>query len=169
MDYDLLYENIVKGCSSCGGTGTVKVSDTEVNFCSCMEYYIFMIKQIENNVPLKYILNYKPIEIDDKKVYYLFKDDDYGFNMFMTLSKKYNMMLINSVNMFTANIDSTTDGVMIYNLGLETFQNNGIVLYRLIKEIEDRRLYGIFSFSIGRENLRRYYPEFIEQSVNGEI
>jgi hypothetical protein len=170
VNYDVIYNNIVKGCKICNGSGTVALSNTEVKFCVCMQQYIFIIKMTELGVPLSYIFSYqKAITVNpssSSKSLFLFQNDLVSFNVFMTLVEEgKNMVLKDSVNMFTLNNYEDLDGVMIYNLGLETFQNNSIVLYRIIKETEDRNLHGIFSFAIKKESLNNYYLDFVKRKI----
>jgi hypothetical protein len=169
VNYDVIYNNIVKGCKICNGSGTVPISNTEVKFCACMQQYIFIIKMTELGVPLSYIFSYKntPITTSVYKSMFIFQNDVMSFNIFMSLVEEgKNMILKDSVNMFTLNNYEDLDGVMVYNLGLETFQNNSIVLYRIIKETEDRNLHGIFSFAISKENLNKYYLDFVKKRID---
>lgn len=166
MNYDTFYNNTVKGCKICNGSGTVPISNTEIKFCSCMKQYIFVIKMTELGVPLSYIFSYQKANADGK-IKFIFQNDVLSFNIFMTLAEEgKNMALKDSVNMFTLNNYEDLDGVMVYNLGLETFQNNSIVLYRIIKETEDRNLHGIFSFAISKENINKYYLDFVKKRID---
>ena len=126
---------------------------------------------LELGVPLKYIMGYTPVEVDLKKrVYFVFKDDQYAFNIFITLAMephKRRMFLTDSMQMYYLSNYQEKDGVMIHNLGLETKKDSSLVLYRVIKEVEERGLYGIFSFAINRENLDTYYSKFIVSRING--
>ena len=170
MNYDAIYNNTVRCCKICNGTGTVTISATEVKFCTCMQQYIFIIKMTELGVPLSYIFSYQKAittnPASSSKSMFIFQNDTVSFNIFMTLVEEgKNMILKDSVNMFTMNDYSDLDGVMVYNLGLETFQNNSIVLYRIMKEAEDRHLTGIFSFAISKENLNKYYLDFVKKKI----
>jgi hypothetical protein len=166
MQYDTIYNNLVSQCKICNGTGTVAISNTEVKFCVCMQQYMFIIKMTELGVPLKYIFSYIKAELPPSRSIFVFQDDEFAFDIFMTLVEDgKNMVLKDSVNMFTLNDYSDLDGLMLYNLGLETFQNNSIVLYRIMKEVEDRNIYGIFSFAIKKESLTNYYLEFVKKKI----
>ena len=171
MNLDLLYNNIVKSCPKCKGTGTVEVTETSIRFCECMEFYITATQMLELGVPLKYIMGYTPVEVDlKKKIYFVFKDDQHAFNTFITLAREPNkqrMFLTDSMQMYYLSNYQEKDGVMIHNLGLETKKDSSLVLYRIIKEVEERDLYGIFSFAISRDKLDTYYSQFIVSRIHG--
>jgi len=160
-----MYDNIVKGCKICSGTGTVVLSPTEVQFCNCMKQYIFIIKMTELGVPISYIFSFCKLSYS-QKTHFIFQNDSLAFNRFMSeVEDGKNMVLKDSVNMFTLNNYDGVDGIMVYNLGLETFQNNSLVLYRIIKEAEDRGLVAIFSFAVKKESLTNYYLDFIKKRI----
>lgn len=167
MDKNILYQNTVKSCTKCNGTGVKDMSTIDIVFCECQEFYNFVCRWYDSGIPIKYIYNYEKIEINwDKKIYFFFQDDQNAFNTLMSLPDWCNYGIKTSNEMFNLNKINNYAGIMIYNLGLETFQNNSLVLYRLIKEIEDNRCFGIFSFAIKESNLSNFYLDFIKKKIN---
>ena len=165
MNFELLYQNLVKDCKKCNGTGTINSTETDIVFCDCLSHYIFIVKMLEVGVPLKYVMSFSRTDVKHKLLFF-YKDDQTAFNAYMSLASD-NIISIHASNvMFEIKDFEDKDGIMVYGLGLETFQNNSLTLLRLIKEAEDRGLYGIFSFVISRENLKTYYADFVSEKIN---
>jgi len=163
---DILYKKIIGSCTKCNGVGTISLSDTEIQFCECMKFFIFFVQMLDIGVPIKFIFGYDQIEIPkSKKIFFIFKEDQHSFNLCMNLAKSRKFIIMPSTNCFRINNFSEFDGMMIYNIGLETYKDNSVILYRLIKEAIDNDIYGIFSFAISRDNLKTYYNKFIEDIV----
>lgn len=166
MNLEAYYQNLVKKCKDCKGVGTIPVSDTEIKLCHCMTNYMFVVQMSNLGVPFSKIISYNNIpNADKKKIHFIFKDDDKAFNLFMSLVPNYKLSLYESTNMYSATNFQSIDGVMIYNLGLETFNNNGLTLYRIMKDVKDRDLFGIFAFAIKKEVLKFHYPDFIAAEI----
>lgn len=168
MDNHSLYKQIVSTCDKCKGQGHKIISVVEVQLCDCMKFYSFAVKMNQLSVPLSYIFSFKNADIPqiNKKQMIFFKDDQTAFNHFMSLAIENQMHLCDATRMYEIKDFETIDGLMVYNLGLETFPNNSLVLYRILKEIEDRRLYGIFSFAISKSNVKTTYAKYVADKVN---
>lgn len=164
MNFDKLYSNTVKNCQKCNGTGTVDKTEVSVVFCDCMKFYIFAVRNIELGVPLSYVLGYKkpdPPILTTITSYY--KNEQVAFNQFMAVSQTGNCKIMSSTEMYLLQDFRELDAVLIYNLGLETFQNNVANLVRILNEIKSRNIIGIFSFSIPKDKMNITYPPSITE------
>lgn len=167
MDKEKLYQQTVKCCDKCKGTGIKDMSTIEIQLCECQEFYNFACRMYDLGVPIKYIFNFNRIDITfEKKIFFIFQNDQLAFNTFMSLPEWCNYGLKVSNEMFNLTNIKQYCGIMVYNLGLETFQNNSLVLYRLIKEVEDNRCFGVFSFAIKESNVSNFYLDFIRKKIN---
>jgi hypothetical protein len=165
MNFDKLYTNMVKNCKDCNGTGTINKTERSIVFCHCMKFYIFAVRNIELGVPLSYVLGHtKPNVPAHIGLNCYFKNEQQSFNCFMNESALANCKIISATEMYLLQDFRELQVVLIYNLGLETFQNNVANLVRIMNEIKSRGIIGIFSFSIDKEKLAYTYPQSVAES-----
>lgn len=169
MSFDKVYQNVVKSCKDCSGTGMKEKTEKTVTFCHCMKFYIFAVKNYDLGVPLGYIFQYQPISNTSTGCHFYFKEESSAFNHFMNSSSVGNSRIISSTEMYLLNDFKNLDLVLIYNLGLESFSNNHATLMRIVNEVRNRQIIGIFSFSIQRDRLNYHYPESICNLISCQV
>ncbi len=169
MSFDKLYNTTVKNCSTCKGTGTVNKTDKSIAFCHCMKFYIFAVRNMELGVPFSYVLGVdntlQPLKAG---VYSFFKQEKIAFDYFMMNSMTGNCKIISATEMYLLNDFRELDLLLIYNLGLENFQNNSATLFRIMNECRTRNVIAILSFSIDKMNLIHHYSKSVVDSVNAK-
>lgn len=177
MNFDLLYSNVVKNCHLCNGTGMNIVTDTSVSFCDCFKYYIFITRMVNLGIPIKHAMNYTNIQVDIKQTqYFMFGEETLAFNTAMSIMTKDiktvgnpNILVMSSSELYKFfNLDDY-DGLMIYNLGLENIKDNSLILQRHMKDVVDKGLYGIFSFSVAKKDLGMYYLDSVKKFVDESL
>lgn len=167
MSFDKLYNTTVKNCKNCNGTGTVNKTDRSITFCHCMKFYIFAVRNMELGVPFAYVLGYtQPSGVYKPGSYMFYKQEKEAFDAFMSVSAIGNCKILSSTEMYTLNDFRDLDVVLIYNLGLENFQNNSATLYRIMNECRTRGVTAFFSFSVVKQNLIHHYSKSVVDILN---
>lgn len=168
MNFDKLRSNIVGKCEICGGTGIKETTITDVKFCDCYKFLLFLKKGYDQGFPIQYSIQYEPPEVDlNKKICFYFKDERTAFFHSIRLFKDLNLdiRVFCSSKMWDVS-DFDFDGFILYGIGLETFQNNSLQLIRIMNEAVTRGVYAIFSFYIPYDKIDFHYHENVKLLIN---
>lgn len=167
LDTDRLYKQLVSNCKICGGVGSIIESETNLHFCDCMKFYMFIVQMVQKGFPIKYIYDYSENNIKTDRIFFTFGNDDIAFNSALKRVKDGYRLQIRAVDKCYEITDVIRgDGVMIYNIGLESNSLHIKNLMRLIKEVDDNQLVGIFAFTIREKAAQKEYPDWLLRKVN---
>src|ERR1051326_2086227 len=115
MNFKSVYQNIVKNCKTCNGTGLTDKTDRAVKFCHCMRFYIFCVRNVELGVPFYYVIQYEDCGEIKPGPHSFFKSEKNAFDYFMTCSTNRSCCILSSTEMYLLNDFKNLDVVLIYN------------------------------------------------------